>query len=243
MGPSRSVLEIGKRMGLQLISELSRRVRLVAATGIACIGLVVLSLPATVSAEEFAPLPQPTASQKVAIFAGGCFWCVESDFDKVPGVVSTTSGYTGGHTERPSYKQVTYKDTGHYEAVQVVYDPEIVSYDALLTAFWHSVDPTDDGGQFCDRGDSYRPAIFAVDEDQRMKAEASKASLEEADVLAAPIATPILDAATFYAAETYHQDYYTKNPIRYAYYRNGCRRDARIKQVWGDLAFKGIPKS
>ncbi|MCL4148532.1 UNVERIFIED_CONTAM: hypothetical protein GTU68_063833 [Idotea baltica] len=191
---------------------------------------------------KYAPLPPVAEGQKTAIFAGGCFWCVESDFDKVPGVISTTSGYTGGTIPRPSYKDVTYKDTGHYEAVAVVYDPEKVSYDALLTAFWHSVDPTDAGGQFCDRGESYRTAIF-VSPEQRAAAEASKTATDAGEWPKKPIVTPILDAAEFYPAESYHQDYYTKNPIRYSYYRNGCGRDKKVKEVWGPLAFEGIPKS
>lgn len=194
-------------------------------------------------AEDYAPLPEIAEGHETAIFAGGCFWCVESDFDHVPGVIATTSGYTGGTVERPSYKQVTYQETGHYEAVMVVYDPAQVSYEALLTAFWHSVDPTDDGGQFCDRGTSYRTAIFVKDDAQREAAEASKAELAAGEWPKDPIVTPILDAAPFYPAETYHQDYYRKNPLRYRYYRNGCRRDQTVKRVWGDMAFKGIPKS
>lgn len=192
-------------------------------------------------AEEYAPLPTVEAGHETAIFAGGCFWCVESDFDHIPGVVATTSGYTGGSLERPSYKQVTYKDTGHYEAVQVIYDPAVVNYEALLTAFWHSVDPTDAGGQFCDRGASYRTAVFVKDAGQRAAAEASKTAI--AGDLSKPVVTPIIEATVFYPAETYHQDYYRKNPTRYAYYRNGCGRDRTVKKVWGDLAFKGIPKS
>ena len=175
-----------------------------------------------------------------AIFAGGCFWCVESDFDKVPGVVSTTSGYTGGRTKNPTYKQVTYGDTGHYEAVEITYDPSKVSYEALLTAFWHSVDPTDDGGQFCDRGDSYRTAVFALNAKQRKAAEASKKAAQE--VLGKPIVTPILDAATFYPAEYYHQNYYQNNSFRYRYYRFSCGRDRKLRNLWGKHAFKGIPK-
>ena len=175
-----------------------------------------------------------------AIFAGGCFWCVESDFDKVPGVVSTTSGYTGGKTKNPTYKEVTYGDTGHYEAVEITYDPAKVSYDALLTAFWHSVDPTDDGGQFCDRGDSYKTAVFALNEKQRKAAEASKKAAQK--LLDKPIVTPILAAATFYPAEYYHQNYYQNNSVRYRYYRFSCGRDKRLKNLWGEHAFKGIPK-
>ena len=199
---------------------------------------IILTLVAALS------LSAHTASaQKLekAIFAGGCFWCVESDFDKVPGVVSTTSGYTGGKTKNPTYKQVTYGDTGHYEAVEITYDPAKVSYEALLTAFWHSVDPTDDGGQFCDRGDSYKTAVFVMNEKERKAAEASKKAAQM--TLAKPIVTPILAAATFYPAEYYHQNYYQNNSFRYRYYRFSCGRDRRLKDLWGENAFKGIPKN
>ncbi|MCB2054745.1 MAG: peptide-methionine (S)-S-oxide reductase MsrA [Geminicoccaceae bacterium] len=176
---------------------------------------------------------------RTAIFAGGCFWCVESDFDEVPGVLETVSGYTGGTTEKPTYRDVTNGGTGHHEAVRITYDPAQVSYEALLTAFWHSVDPTDAGGQFCDRGPSYETAVFVLDEEQRRAAEASKAAAQES--LEDPIVTPIEDATTFWPAEDYHQGYYEKNPLQYKYYRWSCGRDARIEQVWGKDAFKGIP--
>ncbi len=208
----------------------------------AAFGIAMAMATAPVAAADYAPLPKVEEGQAVAIFAGGCFWCIESDFDKVPGVVATTSGYTGGRTERPSYREVGSETTGHFEALHVVYDPDKVSYDQLLTAFWHSVDPTDPRGQFCDKGDSYRTAIFAVDEDQKKAAEASKLALVESKVLSGMVVTPILDAAPFYPAETYHQDYYQKNPIRYTIYRGNCRRDATVKRVWGDMAYKGIPK-
>ena len=173
-----------------------------------------------------------------AVFAGGCFWCVESDFDKVPGVVSTVSGYTGGTTEDPTYPQVTAGGTGHYEAVEITYDPSEVSYDALLTAFWHSVDPTDDGGQFCDRGHSYKTAIFANEQQRRVAEDSRKAAQQMLDQ---PIVTPILASAPFYAAEDYHQDYYRKNPVRYRFYRFSCGRDRRVEDVWGERAYEGIP--
>ena len=176
----------------------------------------------------------------VATFAGGCFWCVESDFDQVPGVVDTISGYTGGTVENPTYRQVTAGGTGHREAVQVRYDPEQVSYERLLHIFWRSVDPTDGGGQFCDRGESYQSAIFAGNEEERRLAEASRARLEESGVLDAPVVTPIEAAGAFYPAEDYHQDYYTKNPIRYRFYRFSCGRDSRVRQVWGGQAHEGI---
>ena len=176
----------------------------------------------------------------VATFAGGCFWCVESDFDTVPGVVETISGYTGGTVAIPGYKQVTEGGTGHREAVQIRYDPKQVSYERLLHIFWRSVDPTDDGGQFCDRGDSYQTAIFAGNDEERRLAEASKEALEQSAVLDAPVVTPIEPAKEFYLAEGYHQDYYTKNPVRYRFYRFSCGRDSRVQQVWGNQAHDGI---
>ena len=174
-----------------------------------------------------------------AVFAGGCFWCVESDFDKVPGVVSTVSGYTGGKTKDPTYRQVTAGGTGHYEVVEITYDPGKVSYEMLLAAFWRSVDPTDGGGQFCDRGQSYETAVFVADDKERTLAEASKKAAQE--LLDKPIVTPILAAAPFYEAEDYHQDYYKNNPLRYRYYRFSCGRDRTVKDLWGEHAYEGIP--
>lgn len=166
-----------------------------------------------------------------AVFAGGCFWCTEADFDKMPGVISTTSGYTGGTVARPSYERVSAGGTGHYEAVRVVYDPRRISYAQLVERFWPTIDPTDAGGQFCDRGDSYRSAIFVTTE-QRPIAEASKMQLAKRGVLPGPIATEVLPATAFYPAEGYHQDYYKKNPVRYRFYRFNCGRDARLDKVW-----------
>jgi peptide-methionine (S)-S-oxide reductase len=174
-----------------------------------------------------------------AIFAGGCFWCVESDFDPIPGVVATTSGYTGGMVPNPSYKQVSAGGTGHYEAVRVTYDPTKVSYGQLLTAFWHSVDPTDSGGQFCDRGQSYETAVFVANAEERAAAEASKTAAQQA--LGRTIVTPILDAGPFFEAEGYHQDFYKKSPLRYKYYRWSCGRNQRVEELWGDMAYEGIP--
>ncbi len=168
-----------------------------------------------------------------AIFAGGCFWCVESDFDKVPGVLSTTSGYIGGKTVNPSYEQVSSKSTGHAEAVEIVFDPAKVSYEQLLEHYWRSIDPTTKDRQFCDSGTPYRSAIFAVDAAQLKAAQASLAALEKSKPFADPIVTQIALAGPFYAAEDYHQDYYKKNPLRYQYYRTSCGRDARLKQLWG----------
>ena len=185
--------------------------------------------------------PQAASAQELqkAVFAGGCFWCVESDFDQIPGVVATVSGFTGGTTSDPSYPQVTAGGTGHYEAVEITYDSSTVGYEELLTAFWHSVDPTDGGGQFCDRGKSYETAVFVANELERSVAEASKAAAQE--MIDNPIVTPILATGPFYAAEEYHQDYYTKNPIRYKFYRWNCGRNQRVKEVWGEHAYEGIP--
>lgn len=177
---------------------------------------------------------------ETAIFAGGCFWCVESDFDKVPGVIETISGYIGGHTKDPTYQTVTTDKTGHYEAVKINYDPNRVSYKQLLDVFWHSVDPTDDGGQFCDRGASYKTAIFTSNEQQATDAKQSKEWQNTKGKLKGRIVTPILKASQFYKAEEYHQDYYKKNPMRYNYYRFGCARDRILKKLWGDDALKGI---
>ena len=173
---------------------------------------------------------------QTAIFAGGCFWCVEKDFDHVKGVVKTTSGYTGGQTNNPTYKQVTKGGTGHYEAVQIQFDADIVTYEQLINSYWRSVDAVDAGGQFCDRGDSYRTAVFATTPQQAVTAQASKASAEQ--VLGQSIVTPILMAGPFFEAEKYHQDYYQKSPLKYKFYRSRCGRDARVKQLWGQ-SFSG----
>ncbi len=179
---------------------------------------------------------------EVATFAGGCFWCVESDFDNVTGVVRTISGYTGGAVSDPTYKQVSAGGTGHREAVQIFYDPKQVSYATLVEIFWRSVDPTDGGGQFCDRGESYETAIFANSLEQKQQAEASKGTLQRSAVLGRPIVTPIEVAGPFYPAEDYHQDYYKKSPLRYNFYRYRCGRDSRIEELWGEDAFRGIAK-
>lgn len=179
-------------------------------------------------------VPPSAADQTVtAIFAGGCFWCVEEAFDKVSGVVSTTSGYTGGHVANPTYEQVSGGGTGHYEAVQVVYDPAVVSYETLLDTFWHNIDPTDAGGQFCDRGESYRAAIFYGDSEQRRLAEASLRELRRSKPFDGDVVTEIIPASEFYPAEEYHQDYYTKNPLRYKYYKWSCGRAQRLEELWG----------
>lgn len=177
-----------------------------------------------------APAVQET---ETGIFAGGCFWCVEEALDKVPGVLATVSGYTGGNLENPTYKQVARGETKHLEAVKVVFDPALVSYDALLDVFWRNIDPTDPGGQFCDQGLQYTTAIFAVTDSQRETAEASKAMLDQSGLLDAPVVTAIRPAGPFYAAESYHQDYYLKNPVRYRVYKVGCGRERRLNEIWG----------
>ena len=169
----------------------------------------------------------------VAVFAGGCFWCTEADFDKLPGVLATTSGYIGGAIENPTYEEVSSGRSGHIEAVQVRFDPRQTSYAKLLEAFWPTIDPVNGNGQFCDNGPQYRSAIFYLDAEQQRLAEASKTALAASGRLQQPIATVIQAATTFYAAEDYHQDYHTKNPLRYSYYRHGCGRDQRLQELWG----------
>jgi peptide-methionine (S)-S-oxide reductase len=183
------------------------------------------------SAAEMAPLPKPGPGQAVATFAGGCFWCTESDFDHVKGVISTTSGYTGGHVANPTYEQVSAGGTGHAESVEVVYDPKVVSYQQLLTFYWRHVDPTVKDRQFCDYGHQYRTAIFVHNAEERQLAEASKKKVE--DELKKPIYTEIVDAGAFYPAEEYHQNFYLKNPAKYKFYRWNCGRDQRLEQLWG----------
>ncbi|MEQ1594599.1 MAG: peptide-methionine (S)-S-oxide reductase MsrA [Casimicrobium sp.] len=168
-----------------------------------------------------------------AIFAGGCFWCVESDFDKVPGVVSTTSGYIGGTVANPTYQQVSSNNTGHAEAVEIAFDPAKVTYRALVDHYWRTIDPTVKNQQFCDVGSPYRTAIFALDQDQLKAAQSSLADVQKTKPFPQPIVTEILLATKFYPAEDYHQDYYLKNPVRYKYYRTSCGRDARLVQLWG----------
>ena len=168
-----------------------------------------------------------------AIFAGGCFWCMEAPFDRLPGVVSVTAGYTGGQKKNPTYQEVSAGDTGHAEAVQIVYDPSRISYAALLEVFWRNVDPTVADRQFCDVGNQYRAAIFYTGEGQRRSALQSKAALEKSGLLREPVVTGIVQATEFYPAEEYHQHYYKKNPLRYKYYRSGCGRDKRLNELWG----------
>jgi peptide-methionine (S)-S-oxide reductase len=175
--------------------------------------------------------PAPAEERAKATFAGGCFWCMEPPFDKLDGVISTTSGYTGGRKPSPTYEEVSAGTTGHTEAVEVVYDPRKVTYQRLLEVFWRNIDPTTADRQFCDVGSQYRAAIFYHDETQRRLAEQSKQAV--ARRLGRPVVTEVQPAAPFYVAEAYHQDYYQKNPIRYRYYRAGCGRDQRLDQIWG----------
>ncbi len=190
--------------------------------------LLAAALPAAAQPASTAP-----AATAAATFAGGCFWCVEADFDKLPGVLSTTSGYTGGTVANPSYEQVSAKRTGHAEVVRIVFDPSKISYDTLLSRFWRSIDPTTMDRQFCDSGSPYRTAIFTHDATQAAAAKASLAALEKSKPFKEPIVTTVEAAGAFYPAEDYHQDYYRKNPVRYAYYRASCGRDARLQQLWG----------
>ncbi|HVT42830.1 MAG TPA: peptide-methionine (S)-S-oxide reductase MsrA [Thermoanaerobaculia bacterium] len=178
------------------------------------------------------PSPPSATGLAKATFAGGCFWCMEPPFDDLEGVSATTSGYMGGSTTNPTYEDVSRGGSGHAEVVQILYDPKKVTYQTLLDVFWKNVDPTDAGGQFCDRGDQYRTAIFYHDDEQKRLAEASKRSLEESGKLAR-IVTEIAPATAFTAAEEYHQDYYRKNPVRYKFYRTNCGRDRRLNQIWG----------
>ena len=175
-----------------------------------------------------------TSGNAIATFAGGCFWCMEPPFDELDGVISTTSGYTGGSKQNPTYEEVSTGTTGHAEAVQVAYDPKRISYERLLEVFWRNIDPVTPNAQFCDHGTQYRSGIFYHDAAQRRLADESKRVLEASGRFTAPIVTEIVAAGTFYPAEEYHQDYYKKNPIRYKLYRTSCGRDRRLAELWGD---------
>jgi methionine-S-sulfoxide reductase len=195
------------------------------------LALIAAACGAEPEPDRGGPPPERT---ETAVFAGGCFWCTEADFEHVEGVIEAVSGYTGGRTRSPTYEEVSAGGTGHYEAVRVTYDPARVSYEALARRFFRTVDPTDAGGQFCDRGESYRTAIFVADDGQRRLAEAAKAEADAA--LEAPVVTPVLPLGSFHEAEGYHQDYYRRNAVRYRYYRWRCGRDARLEQLWGAAA-------
>lgn len=195
---------------------------------------VLVAAPALAAAPAPAARPAtPAMRTEHAVFAGGCFWCMETAFEGLPGVISAVSGYTGGHTKNPTYEEVCSHTTGHLEAVQVTYDPARIRYAQLLDRYWHSIDPTQADGQFCDRGDSYESAIFTDGPEQARAAEASKAAIVRSKVLRARIVTPIRALTVFYPAEDYHQDFYKKDPLRYRSYRAGCGRDRRLEQLWG----------
>jgi peptide-methionine (S)-S-oxide reductase len=190
-----------------------------------------LAITAQAHSQTAKPAGQPATAK--ATFAGGCFWCMEPPYDKLPGVVSTTSGYMGGKTANPTYESISSGRTGHAEVVQVEYDPSKVTYEKLLEVFWRNVDPTQRDGQFCDQGSQYRTAIFYHGDEQKRLAEASKAALEKNKPFKGEIVTEISAAPQFYRAEDYHQDFYKKNPTRYKVYRTGCGRDARLQALWG----------
>ncbi len=198
------------------------------------LGLLFLGYQQVGSMEDNTEKPMEKTSEhtQTAVFAGGCFWCTESDFEKLDGVITVVSGYTGGHANDPTYEQVSGGGTGHIEAVRVTYDPSVISYTQLLDHFWRHVDPTDAGGQFVDRGDQYRSAIFYTGETERQTAEASKKALAASGQFDRPIVTDILPIGTFYEAEAYHQDYYKKNPLRYKWYRSRSGRDRFLEKAW-----------
>jgi len=205
-------------MKVRQLSAHTRRVALL---------VIVVALHAT-------PSGATDAETAYATLAAGCFWCIEADLEKIEGVVSATSGYTGGSVANPTYKQVSAGKTGHTEAVRIAFDPRVISYEELLAIFWRNVDPTVADRQFCDIGEQYRAGIFYHDEGQREAAERSWAMLEQTKPFTNPIVTEITAASAFYPAEAYHQDYYKKNPIRYSYYRKSCGRDRRLKEIWGE---------
>jgi peptide-methionine (S)-S-oxide reductase len=198
-----------------------------------CAGVLAAAALAAAALPAAAQAPASPPQQATATFAGGCFWCMEPPYDKLAGVISTTSGYMGGTKRNPTYEEVSGGRTGHAEVVQVVYDPSKVTYEKLLEVFWRNVDPTVKDRQFCDVGSQYRTAIFYHSAEQKRLAEASKAALEKSKPFKQPIVTPVEQAGDFWPAEEYHQDFYKKNPVRYKYYRTGCGRDARLKELWG----------
>jgi len=200
----------------------------------AALAVATLLVGAGAAPESDTATTEAKESSAIATFAGGCFWCMEPPFDALDGVISTTSGYTGGHQQNPTYKEVSRGGTGHTEALQIVYDPKQVSYAELLDVYWHNIDPTDPHGQFCDKGDQYRSEIFYHDDEQQKLADQSKAALVELKRFTGDVVTGVTAATVFYPAEDYHQDYYRKNPVHYNRYRLGCGRDHRLKDLWGD---------
>jgi peptide-methionine (S)-S-oxide reductase len=205
--------------------------------GIALAASTASKPPATSKPATTTAAPAKAALQ-TATFAGGCFWCVETDFEQRPGIVSVVSGFTGGQKLNPTYEEVSAGGTGHAESVEITFDPSKVTYAKLLDIFWHSIDPTQANGQFCDHGNQYRSAIFYHDETQHRLADQSKRDIEASKVLKKPIVTQIVAATKFYPAEEYHQDFWKKDPVRYTSYREGCGRDKRLVEVWGKLAAK-----
>jgi len=189
----------------------------------------------------FTVSPLPAATQKQSqpnasiILAGGCFWCIESDYEKLKGIINVVSGYTGGQIKNPTYQQVSSGTSGHLEVVKVTYNPKVISYEKILDYFWHHIDPTRNDGQFCDHGPQYRPAIFYKNEQEKMAVLKSAKKIEQTKPFEAPLKVEFIPQTTFYPAEKYHQDYYKKNPIRYNYYRYACRRDARVEALWGKI--------
>jgi len=211
------------------VENINRMKKTFAVVGLClAVGFASLITQANGTAQE-----SPASQSARATLAGGCFWCMEEAFEKVDGVTSVVSGYIGGTKENPTYEQVSSGGTGHYEAIEVLYDPARVTHRDLLEAFWRNVDPTDGSGQFCDKGSQYRAAIFYQNEEEKQLSEESKKALEASKPFPEAIATQILPASMFYAAEDYHQDYYKKNPVRYRYYKWGCGRAQRLEELWG----------
>lgn len=201
----------------------------------AAVSLIMVFIAQAVQTEQGSAREssEKNGAAAVAIFAGGCFWCMEPPFDKIDGVISTISGYTDGHKENPGYKEVSSGTTGHTEGIQITYDPTKVTYQKLLDVFWRNIDPTTPNRQFCDGGNQYRSGIYFLDAEQQALAEKSKDAIDKSGVLKKPIVTEIKQATKFYPAEDYHQDYYLKNPVRYKFYRYNCGRDHRLSEIWG----------
>jgi len=195
---------------------------------------LALILSATSQAKEITNRPAVTGEIESIVLAGGCFWCIESDYEKLEGIIDVVSGYSGGTSDNPTYKQVSAGNSGHIEVVEVTYNPQVISHSEVLDFFWRHIDPTRDDGQFCDRGPQYRPAIFYKNNIEKEAILKSAAQIEKIKTFKAPLKVEFIQASTFYPAEDYHQDYYKKNPLRYKYYRYACGRDARIDELWGE---------
>jgi peptide-methionine (S)-S-oxide reductase len=236
--PAGSLIAKSGRRDMVSESQLRHTERLIRSVNEPMRKLLRMVLAMLLGSTVFAATPTPAvaAPQATAIFAGGCFWCMVAPFQKLPGVISVTSGYSGGNVPNPSYELVSSGMTGHAESVQVIYDPDRLDYNALLDVFWHSIDPTTPKRQFCDSGDQYRTAIFYTTEEQKRLAIASRDALASTGILNAPIVTEITAASAFYPAEQYHQDYYKKKELEYQIYRHACGRDKRLQQLYGDKA-------